>query len=894
MENRVESALCKGALAAASFIVLAAAAPSVIAQTADAPETSVSLIVPAGPLSDTLFALSEQFGVTIVAPNELVSGKTAPAINGALSAEAAIAEALDGSGLSVTAIGNNSYTLVEAPVRNAPSQPTARPSTPTAEPVDDERVEEKIIITGSKLGFSLQETTNSVELLTSDRLEQDSVFDLSDAIARTPNASVIGGVLSGINIRGINRNGTGGAGQGQAINIYLDGAPLSGDAILGNDSVWDLKQIEVLRGSQSILQGRNALAGAVVVETRDPTYVWEGAARARVGEFGERQYAGVLSGPLIADQIAFRLSAEFDEADGIVTDGNSGENDGAKENITLRGKLLVEPKALEDLSAVLTVEYTESDFGRVSPFVLSPGGPDGESNLAPERIARLAAFDPTERVSFPIFPVFSDIETLKLIGDVTYDFTDNISLELIGTYEDLDRDDTNFRREPNRFGDVGTQTLAGGETISADARLKFDYDKLTGLVGAYYFDTERTFDQSATNIIADAVPFLIDPADSIITFTGNGASQTDSVSIYTSWRYEPNEDWTFDFGLRYDDESFETRNEITGFTITPDTCTGTAPGFVFNVPLPFVTVPCSAGAELLRPPSNPVESDDFTVFLPSAAVTYNINEDFSVFVGARQGYRAGGTFVARSLQNVDNIFEVIAFDPEFLDTFEAGWRSQWLDRRLTFNGTAYYSQYRDQQVSFTDEEGFSRTTNAGETSLYGIEVSFDYEASENWDIYGSLALKDTEFDTFLFREDDPSTPTVNEELDLAGNELDRAENVSFTLGSSYIHESGVFGSASLSYKSEYWSDIFNLGIDDLDGGLTERIDAAAILNARIGYRYNNAVLSLIVQNLTDEDSPEQVNYAGAGILNGTAGYSNQAGVTIRQPRTVSVSLDVAF
>ena len=895
MNLQIQNPWHKRALVAAtSAIVLSAMVPAAIAQVND-PEPSIERVsTPAGSLGDALFALSTQRGVTIVAPSELVDGIAVPALEGQMSTEQALAELLSGSGLVATNSNGSGYTIVEAAPDGSSArvpQPITNPAA-VSEPEDEKRVEDTIIVTGTKLGLNLQETVDSVELLTAERLENDVIFELSDAIARTPNASVIGGAITNINIRGINRNGTGGAGQGQAINIFLDGTPLSANALLGSDSIWDVSQVEILRGSQSILQGRNSIAGAVVLTANDPTYEWEGAGRVRVGEFGEQQYSAVISGPIIKDQLAFRLSGDFDETDGIITSGISGEDDNKQDNLTLRGKLLAEPDALKNLRVELTLEYTESDLARITPGVVSGEGPAGEGNLSPERIQRLASFDPNERVTFSDFSVAADIETKKLIGDVTYDFTDNISLDFIGTYEKTDRTNDNFLIEENPFGDVGTFSETEAEIYSADIRLNFEFDKLTGLIGGYYFDSDTNGNTAAGQLIPTNI-FPIDPEGSILTFTGTTSNKTENMALYTAWRFSPNEKWDFDAGLRFDDERFSVQNVVNGFFVTPDTCTATVPGVVFGLPIPFITISCADGIEFLVPPSNPIEADNFEVLLPSAAITYNINDDVSVFIGARRGYRAGGTFIAQSLQDASNVFNVQSFDPEFLNTFEAGWRSQWLDGQLTFNGTAYYSEYQDQQVRFTDELGFSITDNAGETTLYGLELSFDYRASDNWDVYGSLALKETEFDEFLFQEDDPDT-ALDETIDLTGNELDRAENVSFTLGTSYTHDNGLFGSAAVSYKSSYFSDIFNLDDNILPGGLTEKIDAAAVVNGRIGYRWDGGDISIVGQNLFDEDTPEIVNFASSGFLNGSSGLSTETSATVRQPRTLSVVLSVEF
>ncbi|MEM6901151.1 MAG: TonB-dependent receptor, partial [Pseudomonadota bacterium] len=273
-------------------------------------------------------------------------------------------------------------------------------------------------------------------------------------------------------------------------------------------------------------------------------------------------------------------------------------------------------------------------------------------------------------------------------------------------------------------------------------------------------------------------------------------------------------------------------------------------------------------------------------------VTYNINEDVSLFAGARRGYRAGGQLLSTS--NIVGGFRFVDFDPEFLTSIEAGWRSQWMDNRLTFNGTVFYSQFDDQQVNLTDDEGFTFTTNAGETALYGLELSGDFRVTDDWRVYGSVGLLETDIDSFILVEDNPAT-AEDETVDLAGNELERSPNVSFTIGSRYDHPTGLVASASLNFRSESFSDVFNLGTDELGPGLTERVGPFALMNASVGYTYQNLTLTGFVTNLFDEEEPESINIAGQNAFTGVDIISdNIPSFNIQQPRTFGVSLDVTF
>ncbi|MEM6899968.1 MAG: TonB-dependent receptor, partial [Pseudomonadota bacterium] len=636
---------------------------------------------------------------------------------------------------------------------------------------DEERVEDEIIVYGTKIGLDLQTTTDSVEVLTDQEFKDAVTFDLGEIVSRVPNVGTIGGNLNTIAIRGLNRNGVNGIGSAQAINIFVDGAPLSPQA-LGNgaNTLWDVGQVEVLRGSQSTIQGRNSLAGAVVVRTKEPSWEWEGAARIRFADFETSQLSAAISGPIIQDQVAFRLSVDNQERGGLITDGNTGTDLGTSDALTLRGRVLLEPKALDDLSALFTVEYNDrSTVGSRTGVISNRGVLEG------------APFDPGERISFPLRTNFSDIETVKLVGDVSYEFTDNVSLQLIGTYEDSELIFSSPNILENPFGDLGQDQDIDREVYSGEALLKFDFNKLTGLIGGYYFNNSDINAGIFTNPIADVVPFPIPltPADSIAIVVQSLDSETENFAFFTSWRYELNDKWAFDLGLRYDDEQLEVVPLATEVEILPDTCETVLPGALVGSPQLFVPLACSVAAPFLAPPSNPRTSNNFGVFLPRGVVTYNINEDVSLFAGARRGYRAGGQLLSTS--NMVGGFRFVDFDPEFLTSIEAGWRSQWMDDRLTFNGTVFYSQFDDQQVNLTDDEGFTFTTNAGETALYGLELSGDFRVTDDWRIYGSVGLLETDIDSFILVEDNPAT-AEDETVDLAGNELERSPNVSFTIG----------------------------------------------------------------------------------------------------------------
>ncbi|MEO0438787.1 MAG: TonB-dependent receptor [Pseudomonadota bacterium] len=815
------------------------------------------------PIIKALQQFTATTGVQVLLAGGLGDTQAPISLEGTYTAEQALELLLADAGFEAEPVAPKTVRLSPAAL------PAETPSRATNEI-------EEIIVFGTKQGLGLQRVTDSVELFTAERIAQEVVFDLGEAVTRAVNTSVIRNDLNSINIRGLDRSGTDSAGVSQAINIFIDGAPASSNALEGGgQSLWDIGQLEVLRGSQSTVQGRNSIAGSVVVQSKRPEYDWNGAARVRAGEFGSRQYAAAVTGPIVDEQLAFRLSTDYQETDGFVDLGFDGSSSDFRDLWVTRGKLLIEPDALAALSAMLSFEYTDRSVGAAEGTVNAP---------LPISDPNFADFDPNDLESFPNLIRSVDYETMRISSDIAYDFSDEISLRFVSTYEDADVDGVNGSSLTSSFGQLGSFFFGFTETLTAELRLEFDYEKWSGIVGAYWFESQQEATVEAVSLISDFAPFPVTPIDSIFTLAVPREIDVVNAAFYTQWRYEPKERWSIDLGLRYDDESYDLRTISEVPRTAPDECLTNIPGVFVGSEDPIVSLPCSTVAPLFSNPDTPLQSDEFGVWLPRAAVSYHLSDDLTFFVSARRGYRAGGPFISRSDE-----LEVLVdtFDPEFLISYEAGWRGVWLDGRLVFNGTAFYSEYEDQQVRVRDARGFEKIDNAGETSLYGLELSSNYRASETLSIYANLGFLETSVDDFIFTEE--SDPPLN----LAGNELGRSPSTSITLGLNYSAGNGFFAGASANYRSSFYADILNLDADDLGPGFSERLGSSLMVNARAGYRFSGVTITGYVTNVLDEDEPENVSLAGLAN-SGEVQLSDRPFFNMRQPRAFGASLDFAF
>ena len=210
-----------------------------------------------------------------------------------------------------------------------------------------------IVISGEQIERTQQENLSSVAVITEDTLVTERRFH--DLVNRTANVG-LNGTDDRISIRGIALFGTGAAGEANTITIDLDGVPVDNWAsYIGWSSLWDVEQVEVLRGAQSTNQGRNALAGAVVYRSAPPTWYHTGKARIFAASDETFGIAAAHGGPLVTDTLAFRISAEHETSEGFITNTTTNEDDYAGyERTVARGSLLWRPTQDESLEVLTT------------------------------------------------------------------------------------------------------------------------------------------------------------------------------------------------------------------------------------------------------------------------------------------------------------------------------------------------------------------------------------------------------------------------------------------------------------------------------------------------------------------------------------------------------------
>lgn len=520
----------------------------------------VDLDITAQPLSQALNALARQSGAQIVFVTEVTAGKTAPAIKGRLTVREALNRLLQGSDLQIRADDERTFAVVRA---NAV--------------VQSEATLPAVVVTGEKEERSLAKTVSSVRVFDARELaEHTGTLNAQSLLANTANVTASGVQNLAPAVRGV--DGTGPAqgadaflgGTRPRLNVMIDGRSASyNEVIFGDLGLWDVQQVEVFRGSQSLLQGRNSIAGTVVYKTNDPTFTPEYGFRVMAGSRQQRAYSAVASTPL-NDEWAFRVALDRQTSDSFVHDYDSYQgvsNPGEFESSMARIKLLYESKGVPGLRSLFTFSHND----HTGPQTENVSRPFGD-----------------KQTSYPGMPVFAPRVTSG-VWDLEVPLNNGMKFENRIVYGDV-----NIQRKAMPAD--GNATIDGHD-ISIEPRLRMTSadKKVTGFVGLYDFSADQHDD---------------------IDLFGGGSwkdrTRTSAVYGEGTWTIRPDLDLTL--GGRYEQEHRRRNGSMGPFVtnfdetyktflpkislawrITPETTVGTAVsrgynggGAAFTYDVPYV------------------------------------------------------------------------------------------------------------------------------------------------------------------------------------------------------------------------------------------------------------------------------------------------------------------
>jgi len=591
---------------------------------------------------------------------------------------------------------------------SARAQVAANGDPPTSPTAGENQVEE-IIVTARKRSESLQDAPVSVTAFSAEALERTGSTDINDIAKRTPGfqyGNFGDQKLSPLSLRGI-LGSSGSAGADPAVGIYIDEV-FVGQGAGSSLDLFDIERVEVLRGPQGTLYGRNTIGGLVNVITRRPSRTTEVEAEAGYGSYDRFRAGALVTGPVIPDKLFFKVSGIVDVRDGYFKNLQLNRRINDEDSWTIRGQVLLTPTP--DVELTITGEKRKVDQEQLAFETLNYD----ETKLLPQL---LDAFG-LPRNSNPFDrKVYSDIipeEKLDLWG-VSANLKAQIgTVELtnIASYRAHDyfsRSDTD--RSPLRLVYDGDPERVW--RFSEELRLGFRTGPVQWLIGGYYF-RQRTNNLSFVEVGADLAEQIFGDASLTGLRLGSKAIlDTDSYAAFGNLDWQAAPKLTFSLGGRFTHEK-----KAIDYTQTD--------------PLDFLGGDFAIQAH-----------DSWSQFTPSGNVRYFFSDDVTGYATVSKGFKSGGFNDA--LGNADGI----SFDPEALWNYEAGLKTRLFDRRVTANFAAYYMSWDDIQITLDNPSTPTYDPiilNAGKAHSLGFEAEIDARVTKRWRAGGNLSVQKARFD----------------------------------------------------------------------------------------------------------------------------------------------------
>jgi len=682
--------------------------------------------------------------------------------------------------------------------------------TTTMAQMREDKLLEVITVTAQKRREKLSEVPISMSNFSAESITQTGVQQLKDISQFIPNFTMSEGTdfTSKVSIRGVGANSRN-IGFDTRVGVYLDGVYLGQSPAL-NQALLDLERIEVLRGPQGTLFGKNTVAGAVNLISAKPSDEFSGEINTSFGNFNAREVSALVNIPL-SSTLFSKISVSKQKRDGVTKNLITNHEINELDDESYRAQLFYVAETgnfeanlsfdgLKGARLSYTGEAVTDSFGRGLPMAQT------------DEFEVSMGVDPHEK---------RDIKGSSMTLD--WDLDNEFSIKSISAYReseiyyknDVDYSELDFLQI--KYSDKYKQLSQEMQLISPD-KGAFKY-----VAGLYYYDQEALSMRIAQ---PGSLGYLLGVSGPVTT---EGVVETLSYAFFMNGSYQLDDAWKLGFGFRYSREDKEVDWNIDGSDSGP--AFGLATGSVLDE-----------------------RSDNH--FSPTINLNYAFNSDINGYVKYSSGYKSGGYNLDFVSVNVLN--SGVEFAKETVDSYEIGLKGDLFNRRLAFSLAGFQTYYDDYQVNQFMDLGDGGTAisirNAAEVETKGVEAEVTYTPNEHWQVMASIGLLDGEFSDF------PGGATRGG--DASGKTIPGISDVSLSIGIQYYHPLPSIGAELLtrldySYRSDYYDTVDNIKTHTLQNGDSVPfgwVDNLSIVNARITLLSDEGTWDVAFwgKNLTDE------------------------------------------
>jgi len=759
---------------------------------------------------------------------------------------------------------------------------------------------EAIVVTARRREESSQDVPIALSVVSAQALEQTGNFTLNQVQQLVPSLQVTGSNPrnSNINIRGLGANSAVAAGDGleYGVGFYVDGVYYGRPGQSQFDLI-DLQQIEVLRGPQGTLFGKNTTAGALNITTREPSFDPELTAEGSLGDYKFHQIRASGSLPIIADKVAVRLSVADTHRDGFLTNLFTGDDAQNYDNFTIRGQLLIKP--VEDVKIRIIGDYSKQKLDLIlnvvdGYFSTYANGTRIPNNIF-DRAARTGYDLPTgnvySREGNSNSPYQANMEAYGVSGQVDWDagpatLTSITAYRWWDWFPKNDVDGTplsvqlkgqmwNFQRQFSQEFRIASN---GENKIDYVAGLFYFWQKVRG-----YGETQLGKDNAEWNLNPATIPAqtIVNTDLALTDFQANSFSnpQTKSYAAFGQVDWHITDALTLTAGLRYTHEKKD----------------GVFSRFQVPSGLDLSGLPAdqlAAIAAIRNNPANQVSDMSFSARLKDNAVSglatlsYKVTPDVLVYGSYSRGSKSGGlNLTAGGLTRpVSDSSKIGTVDPEKVDAFEIGLKSQFLNGKVTFNVAAFLTEITDYQANVTEQlAGFPNPVqyiaNIPKVRSKGLEGDIAFAPSKWINLSASASYTDAKYVEYTNAPQAPERANEGAIQDLSGMRLPGVSKFTYSISADVAQPVNdhleAYARADWLHRSSFNISPMNSIYGDIPG--------YGLLNGRIGLRTSGSGIdvSFWVRNLLDKNYYIGRNGGPFGLISGTPGDPRTVGGTLR-------------